>query len=215
MTTVEEQKRAVLALLAGGQHAFLKYHSMDPIEHAWHSGLEKWAVFLPENVSVSDKTAERDFEEISSRIAMVFAGRGAKDVEARFVRMESRIDELYTLAQRCVDSAAAYVSKFQELVSSREERDRCIWIPITTLYPAPYHLRENLTAVVIGGEEGHEAGLFELNLFGSGDTEYDAVESLKSIIVDTYKDLSETPDSKLGPGPARQKQLLAHLVVPD
>jgi hypothetical protein len=87
-----------------------------------------------------------------------------------------------------------------------------LWLPIESFAPEPYEAVKPITAVITPMEDGFEAGLFDANLFSSGDTEVEALNNLKSRIVETYEMLEELGDSRLGPGPFRQKKVLSSLI---
>jgi hypothetical protein len=89
---------------------------------------------------------------------------------------------------------------------------RSLWVPIESFAPEPYEVLKPITTVVTPVEDGFEAGLFEANLFSTGDTEVEAVKNLKSVIVETYAALEELGDSKLGPGPLQQRKILSALI---
>lgn len=83
-----------------------------------------------------------------------------------------------------------------------------IWIPIESFAPEPYEVLRPFTAVITPLEEGFEAGFFDANIYASGDTEEEALTNLKSILLDMYDRLAQLDESQLGPGPAKQKQML-------
>ena len=61
---------------------------------------------------------------------------------------------------------------------------------------------------MIEGEGEFEAAIFDLGIFASGDTEEEAIANLKETLLDTFDQLNELPDTRLGKGPLRQKGLL-------
>lgn len=74
----------------------------------------------------------------------------------------------------------------------------------TLSFTAPY-------PVTIEHEDGeHVARLVDLNLYGNGDTEYEAVAMLKREIVSLYHDLAKTPPKKLGKHPREWMRFLLH-----
>jgi len=56
------------------------------------------------------------------------------------------------------------------------------------------------------------ASFFDANLSASGDTEREAVSNLKDMIVLSLEMFEKLSDEQLGPGPARQKVVLADFV---
>jgi hypothetical protein len=89
---------------------------------------------------------------------------------------------------------------------------RSLWVPIETFTPEPYEAVKPITVVVSPVDDGFEAGLYDANLYSSGDTEVEAVSNLKSVILDTYNILEELDESKLGPGPLQQRKTLMSLI---
>ena len=85
---------------------------------------------------------------------------------------------------------------------------RSFLVPIETLEPEPYEILRPFTAVVIEAEGEFEAAIFDLGIFVSGDTEEEAIANLKETLVDTVDRLNGLPDTRLGKGPLRQKNLL-------
>jgi predicted RNase H-like HicB family nuclease len=85
---------------------------------------------------------------------------------------------------------------------------RSILVPIETLEPEPYEITRPFTAVVMEAEGEFEAAIFDLGIFASGDTEEEAIANLKETLLDTFDQLNELPDTRLGKGPFRQKGLL-------
>ena len=85
---------------------------------------------------------------------------------------------------------------------------RSFLVPIESLEPEPYEIMRPFTAVVIEAEGEFEAGIFDLGIFASGDTEEEAIANLKETLIDTIERLNGLPDSRLGKGPLRQKSLL-------
>ena len=88
-----------------------------------------------------------------------------------------------------------------------------IWVPVESFAPEPYEVLRRFTAVVTPLEEGFEAGFYDANIHASGDTEQEAVENLKSLLLDYFDRLNDLDDSELGPEPKRQKRILnVHIV---
>lgn len=87
-----------------------------------------------------------------------------------------------------------------------------ITVPITSLAPEPLTLRHPIFVVV--QPEGDEfcATFFDANINASGDTQTEAVDNLKEILVSTYRRYSSLGESKLGPGPRRQLAVLQTVI---
>ena len=88
-----------------------------------------------------------------------------------------------------------------------------IVVPITTLGPTrPFELVRDLPIVVQPTDHGFTATFFDANVSMSGDTQEEAVENLKDILIDLLEDLGSEPTRKLGPEPARQLQILKAVI---
>jgi predicted RNase H-like HicB family nuclease len=115
-----------------------------------------------------------------------------------------RLDELCDRVAGLESKVEQVLRKLAELSSLR----RSFLVPIETLEPEPYEILKPFTAVVMEVEGGFEAAAFDLGIFASGDTEEEAISNLKETLLDTFDQLNELPDTRLGKGPLRQKGLL-------
>jgi len=88
-------------------------------------------------------------------------------------------------------------------------QDRSIMVPINSLGTEQYELLRPITVVVTSAQDEFEASFFDANLYGSGDTEEEAISDLKVVIVEAFERLSALEDEKLGPLMDKQKQVLA------
>jgi len=119
-----------------------------------------------------------------------------------------RAQELCQRLEKIESTLSALVTRLDRNSNPRQS----LLIPIQSFAPEPYDVIIPFTVVVTSADDGYEAGFFEGNLFASGDTEEEAVRNLKSIMIETYDELGRLGDSKLGPEPLRQKQILARLI---
>ena len=85
-------------------------------------------------------------------------------------------------------------------------------ISITTFAPEPYELLKPISIVIEGQTHGFVASFVEANINASGETEHEAINLVKDTILMAYERLSAKDDTKLGPGPLRQKQILTSLI---
>jgi len=131
----------------------------------------------------------------------------ATSVEAQLravSRYTKRLDELCESFAELESKVDQELKKLGELAAQRTS----FLVPIETLEPEPYTLLRPLTAVVVEVEGGFEASNFDLGIYASGDTEEEAVANFKGTLLDTFDQLSELPDTKLGRALLRQKGLL-------
>jgi predicted RNase H-like HicB family nuclease len=131
----------------------------------------------------------------------------AASVEARLravSRYTKRLDELCESFAGLESKVDQELKRLGELAAQR----RSFLVPIETLEPEPYEILRPFTAVVTEEESEFLASLFDLGIFASGDTEEEAIANLKGTLLDTVDRLNELPDTRLGKGPLRQKNLL-------
>jgi hypothetical protein len=116
----------------------------------------------------------------------------------------TRLDELCERVKGLESKVEQVLKRLGELSALR----RSFLVLIETLEPEPYEIAGPFTAVVIEEEGEFEAGIFDLGIFASGDTEEEAIANLKETLLDTFDRLNELPDTRLGKGLFRQKSLL-------
>lgn len=119
-----------------------------------------------------------------------------------------RVSELCKRLEKIESVLLDVVTKLDR--SSQSQRS--IWVPIESFAPEPFEVIKPFTVVVNPADDGFEASLYDANLYSSGDTEAEAVNNLKSVILDTHTMLEQLDESKLGPGPLKQRNALASLV---
>ena len=87
-----------------------------------------------------------------------------------------------------------------------------ITVPITSLAPEPLSLRHPIFVVVQPEGDEFSATFFDANINASGDTQTEAVDNLKEILVNTYQRYSALGEDKLGPGPRKQLAVLRTII---
>ena len=85
-------------------------------------------------------------------------------------------------------------------------------VPLTTLEPGRYELNRDIPAVLQASEDGFMASFFDANIATGGDTEQEALDNLRSLIVDTFEMLESEPTEELGPGPKQQLKVLQSII---
>ncbi|SRR6266851_48246 len=135
----------------------------------------------------------------------------AIQLEEQFKAAFGYAQRVSELCQRLEHIEGALLDVLKKLDRSAQTQ-HSLWIPIESFAPEPYDVLRPLTAVVTPVEDGFEAGLFDASIFASGDTEAEAVDNLKSVVLETYEALEELGDSRLGPGPLKQKRALSNFI---
>jgi dCTP deaminase len=85
-------------------------------------------------------------------------------------------------------------------------------VPLTSLDPDRYQLARDIPVVLQPSDGGFTATFFDANIGSSGDTEQEAIENLRTLIIDTFELLASTRPEKLGPEPRRRLKLLRSLI---
>jgi len=96
-----------------------------------------------------------------------------------------------------------------DLIRYRDSQSEVI--PITTLAPESVAVLRDIPVVVRPTEDGFLATLFDANIGMTGDTQEEAVENLKALLVDVFEQL-EREENQLGPGPQRQLATLRSFI---
>jgi len=92
------------------------------------------------------------------------------------------------------------------------EENKSIIVPIETFAPESYELLKPFHIVLQQDEDEFIASFFEANLGASGDTQGEAIDNLKDIIITTFGILKEHEKSQLGPGPLHQLEVLEEFI---
>lgn len=85
-------------------------------------------------------------------------------------------------------------------------------VPIQTFAPEPYSLLKPMSVLIEDSEDGYLASFFDANIGTSGETEQEAFENLKSLVLDMFDSLSREAPERLGPEPARQLAVLRSFI---
>lgn len=83
-------------------------------------------------------------------------------------------------------------------------------VPVQTFAPEPYDLLKPLSVTVQADEDEFSACFPDANLTAVGDNEFEAVEHLKAMILDTFDKFSS--GRRLGPGPTKQLAVLREFI---
>lgn len=83
---------------------------------------------------------------------------------------------------------------------------------IDSMAPEPFDVIRPFHITVSPYEDEYQASLLDANLYAYGDTKSEAIWNLKDIIVATFDSFSAHGKEKLGPGPARQFEILNSLI---
>jgi len=116
------------------------------------------------------------------------------------------------LCQRLEGIEAALVAVVRKLDHVATEPHFSLWVPLESL-TAQYKVLRPMTSVVVPCDDGFEAALYDVNLYSTGETQEEAVSSLKSLLLDVFDHLTVQDDDLLGPEPLRQKKFLTEHIA--
>jgi dCTP deaminase len=85
-------------------------------------------------------------------------------------------------------------------------------VPLTSLEPGRYELERPIPAMLQPSDDGFTATFFDANIGSSGDTEEEAINNLRTLILDTFELLESKQPEQLGIEPRRQLALLRSLI---
>jgi hypothetical protein len=85
-------------------------------------------------------------------------------------------------------------------------------VPLTNLEPGRYELERDIPVVLEPSDNGFTATFLDANIGSSGDSEEEAIDNLRTLIVDTYELLESTQPDKLGREPRRRLASLRSLI---
>lgn len=85
---------------------------------------------------------------------------------------------------------------------------------LASLAPSEFSLRHILPVSITQASEGYIASFVDANIHASGETEWEAIESLKMLIIDAYQMLLDMEPSSLGPMPSKQLAILQSFIKP-
>ncbi|MGO9257009.1 MAG: dCTP deaminase domain-containing protein [Bryobacteraceae bacterium] len=157
---------------------------------------------------------EPDLTEDEINRILSRGGPSLKDLQRDILELQRTMKNTATLAEampRFVDSVGSTLARMngylQGLAGSRLGA-----VPLTTLEPGRYELNRDIPAVLQASEDGFMASFFDANIATGGDTEQEALDNLRSLIVDTFEMLESEPTEELGPGPKQQLKVLQSII---
>jgi hypothetical protein len=115
--------------------------------------------------------------------------------------LNSKVEEIRRMLEAVLNKLNAF-----------EPHGTGVFVPIETFALRRYEVLRPFTVVLIPSDEGFEACFYDANISSYGDTESEAIEGLKEILLDTFDRLNELKDDELGPGPKKQKEILNVLI---
>lgn len=133
------------------------------------------------------------------------------DVSDELSEVKDRVDTLYDSIESVKDevfSCKEWLSKLEDELSERPVIKGTLLFEIDesfeVLHPIPIVIEEYKSEVI--------AAFPEIEVFGSGDVEAEAIINLKSEIKDLYIEIINTPEKELGQLPLKWKRILGKVI---
>ena len=127
--------------------------------------------------------------------------------DIRIEMIEQRCEEVLTIVEKQKADIAALRETCQSLTTAG------LVIPISTFAPEPYELKRPISVLIQRLDDGFMASYLEANINASGDTENEALDMVKDMMLIAYDRLSAKADRDLGPAPLRQKRILMSVIA--
>ncbi|MBZ5624822.1 MAG: hypothetical protein LAQ69_39900 [Acidobacteriia bacterium] len=152
---------------------------------------------------------EEEINRILSR-----GGPSLKDLQRDVIELQRTMKDTATLAKdmpRFVDSVGSTLGSMNRYLQGLAA-SRLGVVPLTMLEPRRYELDREIPAILQPSEDGFIATFFDANIATGGDTEQEALDNLRSLIIDTFEMLESEPSERLGPEPQRQLKVLQSII---
>lgn len=123
-------------------------------------------------------------------------------VAPEIVRMHERLDGLPQLLLKTVS----------EHVQATGQPLAPVTVHIDSFGAEPYEATRPIPVIIRAEESQYVASFFAANIHASGDSDQDAFDNIRSLILDTFDTLAELPDSSLSEEVRRQRATLSEYV---
>lgn len=117
-----------------------------------------------------------------------------------------------TALARLEEQITSLRSELHDLRGSLKLRADGLRVPIQSLEPEPFDVIVPMEAVIRPSNGGFVATFFDANVNASGETETEAFDNLKDMIMATFEEYSALGSDALGPEPARQLAVLQRFI---
>ncbi len=203
--------RMRVSLLNMTEHPFLIRHKTPFITAEFHFLAEAPSKQYPLTTGAPELT-EEEINQILGR-----GGPSLKDMHRDIVQLLETMKDAATLGKDMPRLVAQYdeaVGKMANVTSYLLglSATRLGPVPLTSLDPGRYELARDIPVVLQPSDDGFTATFFDANIGSSGDTEEEALDNLRSLIIDTFELLDSEPMDRLGPESQRQLQVLQSLI---
>jgi predicted RNase H-like HicB family nuclease len=122
----------------------------------------------------------------------------------------SFMSDVRIIHAKSLHGAMARLLEGLEFRSARESSPSftSVIVPIISLAPEPFHIDTPISVVVQGTDGDYTATFFDANIGSSGETQQEAVDNLKELLIMSFESLADDQEESLGPLMKRQKLVL-------
>jgi dCTP deaminase len=113
-------------------------------------------------------------------------------ISPEFVQMRETMETLPRLLRQTIGEPTAPIAP-------------PVTVHVDTFGLEAYEAMRPIPVVIIAGESQYVASFFAANIHASGDTDQEALDNLRSLILDTFETLEELPDASLSEEVRRQR----------
>jgi len=117
-----------------------------------------------------------------------------------------------TMTQQLEMQISLLRSELSELRQQITPLSAGLRVPVHSLAPEPFEILSPIELIIRPTGDGFIATFFDANVNASGDTETEAFENLKDMIVATFSEYTNVGVDRLGPEPTRQFAVLRKFV---
>jgi hypothetical protein len=107
---------------------------------------------------------------------------------------------------------ALRLDRLEQAVRALSERIDPVTLQISTFAPEPYAVLRPIPVLIRPEGEEFVASFIEANVNASGETQQEAFENLKALVLDIFDSLKSHPADKLGPESARRLAVLRDFI---
>ncbi|HET9228498.1 MAG TPA: hypothetical protein VFR31_17610 [Thermoanaerobaculia bacterium] len=107
---------------------------------------------------------------------------------------------------------ALRLDRLEQAVRALGERIDPVTLQISTFAPEPYEVLRPIPVLIRPDGDEFVASFVEANVNASGETQQEAFESLKLLVLDVFDSLRSHPSEKLGPESARRLAVLRDFI---
>jgi len=203
--------RLRVSLLNMTEHPFLIRHKTPFITAEFHLLAEAPS----KRYALSPGAPELTEEEINQILGR--GGPSLKDMHRDILQLQQTMKDTATLAQdmpRLVGLYEEAIGKMEHVTGYLQglSATRLGPVPLASLEPGRYELVRDIPVALQPSDDGFIATFFDANIGSSGDTEEEAIDNLRTLIIDTFELLESTQPQKLGREPRRRQKVLRSFI---